>query len=446
MGIHIVRKAELKNVSARYVKPAILINIHYRRNGGTLQTDKPPGEFQEILTKIRGLFGEPIFPNVQKGGQADFETKTDPIGKIHFCSPYRISPREEAERRRQIEKVIGCSPIQPSQSNFDSPVFFVPKPDSTLPLCIDYRAVNTIPVKDRCPLPHIEDLLNSMHGSCWFTQLDSAAAYHQIRIATADRQKTAFTTTFGLYQWQVLPLGLANAPSQFVLMMNGIMEPMKSKFIVVHLEIIVIHRSILAEHVIHVREVLTLLTEHGLKARHAKCAWACQKVDFCGFDIDMDGIHTQEHKTRVVMDWPQPENSKDVGGFLCLTSFHRKFSEQYAHIAIPLYTIGTPPKGKGDVGQRHGELRRIWHTPFSWGRECQHSFDMLQKALYNTPVLALLDPNAKYCLHVDPSQYGFGAVRSEVQDKTEKVLGIFSCKLHDLETRYPAFDRELLRI
>ena len=160
------------------------------------------------------------------------------------------------------------------------------------------------------PFADVEDLLNSMHGSCWFTKLDLAAGYHQIRIATAYRQKTAFSTKFGLYVWRVLPFGLA-------------------------------------EHVVHVREVLTLLTEHGLKAKRAKCAWACQKVDFCGFDIDKDGIHAQEHKTCAVMDWPQPENSKDVRGFLGLTSYHRKFIEHYAHIAMPLYAIGTPPKGRG---------------------------------------------------------------------------------------------------
>ena len=446
MGIHIIRKAELKNVSARLLKRAFLIKVHHRGDGSTLQTDEPPGEFQEMLTKFQGLFGEPTFANSQNGRQADFEIKTDPNGKIPFRSPYRISPREEAELRRQIDKAIRCGWIQPSRSNFGSPVLFVPKPDGTLRMCIDYRAVNAITVKDRYPLPHIEDLLNSMHGSCWFTKLDLAAGYHQIRIATADRQKTAFTTKFGLYEWRVLPFGLANAPSQFMRMMNGILEPMKRKFIVVYLDNIMIHSCTLAEHIVHVREVLTLLTEHGLKAKRAKCAWACQKVDFCGFDIDKDGIHAQEHKTRAVMDWPQPENSKDVRGFLGLTSYYRKFIEHYAHIAMPLYAIGTPPKGKGDVGRRRGEPRRVRHTPFAWDRECQHAFDTLKKALCNAPVLALPDPEAKYCLHVDASQYALGAVLSQVQDKTEKVLGYFSRKLHDAETRYPAYDREPLGI
>ena len=285
-----------------------------------------------------------------------------------------------------------------------------------------------------------------MHGSCWFTKLDLAAGYHQIRIATATRQKTAFTTKFGMNERRVLLFGLVNAPSQFVRMMNGILEPMKRKFIVVYLDDMMIHSHTLAEHVVHVHEVLTLLMEQGLQAKCAQCAWACQKVDCCGFDIDKDGIHAQKQQTCTVMDWPQPENCQEVRGFLGLTSYYRKFIEHYAHIAMPLYAIGTPQQGKEDVGRQRGEPRKVKRTPFPWDRECQHAFDTLKKALCNAPVLALPDPEAKYCLHVDASQYALGAVLSQMQDKAEKVLGYFSCKLHDGETRYPAYDRELLGI
>jgi len=201
MGIHIIRKAELKNVSACLLKWAFLIKIHHCGDGSTLQTDKPPGEFQEMLTEFQGLFGEPTFANSQNGRQGDFEIKTNPIGKIPFHSPYRVFPREEAELRRQLDQAIRCGRFQHSQSNFGSLVLLMPKTVSTLRMCIDYRAVNAITIKDRYPLPHIEDLLNSMHGSCWFTTLDLVAGYYQIRIATADRQKTAFTTKFSVYEW-----------------------------------------------------------------------------------------------------------------------------------------------------------------------------------------------------------------------------------------------------
>jgi len=201
-----------------------------------------------------------------------------------------------------------------------------------------------------------------------------------------------------------------------------------------------IHSRTLPEHVVHVREVLFLLTEHGLKAKRVKCVWACQKVNLCGLDIDKDGIHAQEHKTRAVIDWPQPENSKDVKGFLGLTSYYRRFIQRYAHIAMPLYAIGTPLNGNGDVGRRRGELRKVKRTRFARDRECEHAFDTLKNALCNVPVLALRDPKAKYCLHVDASQYPLGAVLSQMQDKAERVMGYFSRELHDAETRYPAYD------
>jgi len=186
-----------------------------------------------------------------------------------------------------------------------------------------------------------------------------------------------------------------------------------------------------------------LLPEYGQKAKLAKCAWACQKVDVCGFDIDKDGIHAQEHKTRAVMDWSQSGDSKDVRGFLGLTGYYRKFFEHNAEVAMPLYTIGTPPKGIGDFRQRRREPRIVRHAPVAWDRECQHAFDRLKNALCNALVVALPDPEAKHCTHIDAGQHALGAVLAQVQDETEKVLGYFSRKLHDAETRYTAYDREL---
>jgi len=212
ISIHIILKAQLKNVYTRLWNRAFLIKVHHRGNGERLPTE-PTGEFQDLLTEFQGLFGEPTYANLQKEWKADLEIKTNPNGKTPFRSPYRISPCENAELQRQLEKAIRCGWIQPSGSNFSLPVLFVPKPDGTLCMCMDYYTVNTITIKDRYPLPHIEELLNCIHGFCWFTKLDLAAGYHQIHVTQADRQKTALTTKFGLYKWRVLPFGLANAPS-----------------------------------------------------------------------------------------------------------------------------------------------------------------------------------------------------------------------------------------
>jgi len=179
MGIHIIWKAELKTVSGFLSKLAFLMKSHHSSGGDTLLTDKLLGEFHHMLTEFQGLFSKWTYENLRKGRQADFEIESDPNRKIPFHSSLCIYLRGEWELRGQIYKVIHCGWIQPSWSNFGSPVLFMPQPDGTLCMCIDYRATNTIAIKDRYPLHHIEDLPNSMNG-IWFTKLDLAAGWHHI--------------------------------------------------------------------------------------------------------------------------------------------------------------------------------------------------------------------------------------------------------------------------
>jgi putative transposase len=187
IGIHIIRKVELNHMSARMLNWTFLIKVQHRGTGVTLQTNEPPGEFHEVLTEFLGLFGEPTFANSQNGSQADFEIKTDPNGKIPVRSAYLIAPRDNTKHQRQIYQAICSCWIQPSQGNFGSLVLFLAKPDGMLRMGIDYCAVNSITVRDHYPHPHIENIFNSKHGSCVFTQLDLAAAYLQICIATDNR-------------------------------------------------------------------------------------------------------------------------------------------------------------------------------------------------------------------------------------------------------------------
>jgi len=168
IGIHIIQKAELKNVSTRLLKWTILIKVHHRGDGNTLPTE-PLGVIPEMLTEFQGPFGKPTYANSQKGRLADFEIKMNRNGKLPFRSPCRICPCKQEELRRQIENMICFGWIQPSRSNFGSSVLFLPQPDGTVRMWIDYCSVNAITVKHRYPLPHIDNLLNSMHGSCWFT-------------------------------------------------------------------------------------------------------------------------------------------------------------------------------------------------------------------------------------------------------------------------------------
>jgi hypothetical protein len=285
MGIDIILQDELRRVDRRLLKRAFFIRVYKKA-----EDPKLPDEMTAMLQEFdaKGLFDEPTYQNARDGGH-EFRIVIEPGGlKVPFRSPYRISPKEEAELRRQIEKALRNGWITPSSSNYGSPVLFVPKGDTSLRMCIDYRAVNRITVKDRYPLPHIEDLFNGLEGSKVFSKLYLASGYHQIRIAPGDRQKTAFTTKFGLYEWRVLPFGLANAPSQFMRMMDGLLTPEMRRFVAIYLDDVLIDSRDLAQHVTHVCTVLTMLLSHGLQVKQSKCEWAQEQVEFTG----------PSHKTR----------------------------------------------------------------------------------------------------------------------------------------------------
>jgi hypothetical protein len=446
MGVDIMLQEELRNVDRRLLKKAFFIRVYKKE-----ADPKPPDEMMAMLQEFgaQGLFDEPTYHNAKEGGH-EFRIAIEDGAKAPFRSPYRISPKEEAELRRQLDKAIRNRWNTPSTSNYGSPVLFVPKGDGELRMCIDYRAVNRITIKDRYPLPHLEDLFNGLEGSKVFYKLDLASGYHQIRIAAGDRQKTAFTTTFGLYEWRVLPFGLANAPSQFMRMMDGLLTPEMRRFVAVYLDDVLIHSCSLAEHQKHVRAVLEMLLRNGLRVKHSKCEWAQARVEFCGFTISSDGIHTQEHKTAAVREWPQPQNEKEVRGFLGLTSYYRKFIEHYAHMALPLYEMSrTTAPGKADdkqAGGKRGEPRKIAYRPFTWTDECEGAFAALKRAICTVPVLAFPTKDDPFVLHTDASKYAVGAVLSQRQKDGTKVIGYYSRKLHDPETRYPTYDRELLAI
>jgi hypothetical protein len=238
-----------------------------------------------------------------------------------------LSPKEDRELQEQLGKALRNGWIRPSSSHYGSPSLFEPKKDGGLRMCIDYRAVNRITRKDRYPLPHIEDLDQPLGGSNCFSKIDLALGYHQIRICAGNCQKTAFSTMYGLYKWMVLPFGLANAPSQFIRVMNRLLasNPGLRKIVAVCLDDVLIHSSTREVHLDHIRIVLDLLQKAGLKLKRSKCKWFRDEIEFCGFKINQEGVHTLDSQTRAVTEWPQPQNTKEVGGFLCLTRYYRKF-------------------------------------------------------------------------------------------------------------------------
>ena len=297
---------------------------------------------------------------------------------------------------------------------------------------VDYRGLNKITVKDRYPLPYIDDLLDKLHGGRIFTKLDLASGYHQVRIHPDDCHKTAFIAPDGFYEYKVIPFGLANAPAAFMHLMHQILRPHR-RYAIVYLDDVMIFSKSLAEHKSHVEAVLQSIRRARLPLSEPKCIFGAWETSFVGFKVNRYGIHMEEKKVAADRKWPVPRSPSALRSFLGLAGYYRKFVSKFAHHANLLYDLATKPKDE-----------------YSWLKQHQVQFEDLKQALTSAPVLATLDPDADFILRTNASDTAIGGVLAQKQlfegKMVEQPLGYFSRKLHSVETREPTYDRELLAI
>jgi hypothetical protein len=206
-------------------------------------------------------------------------------------------------------------------------------------MVIDYRALNKITVKNKYPMPRIDDALDELQGATMFTSLDLTSGYHQLRISAEDVPKTAFRTPQGLFPWRVLPFGLTNAPATFQTAMNTIFRPFLNKFVLVYLDDILIYSRTPEEHCLHLRQVLEVLREHRLYANLRKCSFAKPELSYLGHVITAEGIKVDPRKTTAVTNWPRPTSLGDLRSFLGLATYFRKFIRHFAQLAMPLHRL-----------------------------------------------------------------------------------------------------------
>ena len=249
---------------------------------------------------------------------------------------YRRLVLENDEIKRQIQELIQKGHIDPSASPCGSPIVLAKKKDGTWRLCIDYRALNKITVKNRYPIPRIDDLLDQLRGAKFFTKIDLKSGYHQVPIDPADVWKTTFKSKEGLFEWLVMPFGLTNAPATFMRLMNDVLRPFIDSFVVVYLDDILIFSKTWSEHLQHVEQVLSTLQQHKLYANMEKCSFGMQSIQYLGYIIDTEGVHVDPIKIQIIRDWPSPKNFTELRSFLGLANFYRRFVSNFSHISWPL--------------------------------------------------------------------------------------------------------------
>lgn len=306
--------------------------------------------------------------------------------------PYRMAPAELNELKTQLQELLDKGLIRPSNSPWGAPVLFVGKKDGTHRLCIDYRQLNKITMKNKYPLLRIDDLFDQLKGARAFSKIDLRSGYYQMKIKKADVAKTAFRTRYGHYEFLVLPFGLTNAPTLFMDLMNRVFQPYLDKFVVVFIDDMLVYSNSFEEHGEHLRETLQTLRDHQLYAKLSKCEFWLKRVTFLGHVISPEGVFVDPQKVEAILKWERPTSVTEIRSFLGLAGYYRRFIEGFSLIATPL----TQLTGK--------------NKKWAWSEECEKSFQELKRRLTTAPVLNLPSRTEGFVVYSDASGKGLGCV------------------------------------
>jgi hypothetical protein len=320
--------------------------------------------------------------------------------------------------------------IRRSTSPCAAPVFFVRKYPKGWRNCTDYRKLNEMLIKNRCPLPLISEMIDRITGSTIFTKIDLRNAYNQLRVRAGDEWKTAFTTKYGLYETLVMNFGLCNAPAFFQAWMNHIFHDILNVYVLVYLDDIIVYSTCKEDHVRHVREVLRRLHAQNCFVRLEKCVFDATEVEFVGFKIDNQGLHMCHKKVEAIQEWPTPHSKTSVMSFLGFINFYRRFLKGFSEIARPLT----------DITRKH--------LPFAWSTEADVAFQTLKRAVMEAPILRHIDMNKPFIIETDASNFATGAVLIQKDDTTgfPHPVAFTSKKLSITQVRYATYDKELFAI
>ncbi|KAL0540096.1 hypothetical protein IC582_024325 [Cucumis melo] len=277
--------------------------------------------------------------------EVDFAIELEPGTASISRAPYRMAPAELKELKVQLQELLDKGFIRPSVSPWGAPLLFVKKKDGSMRLCIDYRELNKVTVKNRYPLPRIDDLFDQLQGATVFSKIDLRSGYHQLRIRDSDIPKTTFRSRYEHYEFIVMSFGLTNAPTVFMDLMNRVFKDFLDSFVIVFIDDILIYSKTEAAHEEHLHQVLETLRANKLYAKFSKCEFWLKKVTFLGHVVSSEGVSVDPAKIEAVTNWPRPSTVSEIQSFLSLAGYYRRFVEDFSRIASPLTQLtrkGTP--------------------------------------------------------------------------------------------------------
>ncbi|CAA0810389.1 Uncharacterized mitochondrial protein AtMg00860, partial [Striga hermonthica] len=395
------------------------VTLKASKDGGT----KEVGLKISIVCEYLDVFPDDL-PRGPPDRQVEFTIDLIPGAGPVSKAPYRMAPKELQELKAQIQELLKLGFIRPSVSPWGTPVLFVKKKDGSMRMGIDYRELNALTVKNKYPLPHIEDLFDQLRGASVFSKIDLRSGYHQLKIRESDISKTAFRTRYGHYEFVVLPFGLSNAPAIFMYLMNRVFHPFLDQFVIVFIDDILVYSRDIDQHKEHLRIVLETLRREKLYAKFSKCEFWLNRVAFLGHIVTARGIEVDPSKIKAVSKWDTPRSAADVRSFLGLAGYYKRFIEGFSKIAQPLTNLTKKA------------------VRFDWSPQCEESFQELKRRLTTTPVLSIPDPTLEFTIYSDASKMGLGCVLMQ----QGKVVAYASRQLKPHEQNYPTHDIELAAV
>jgi len=384
-------------------------------------------KLKQLLEEYQDVFPEQLYglpPKRDVEHHIVLKDGSHPVAR----APYRLSVAEENELKSRLQELIEAGHIQPSSSPWAAPILFVPKKDGGLRFCVDYRGLNNVTIRDQHALPIPEDQIRRLSGATVFSKIDLRSGYYQVRVAEEDIPKTAFTTTYGLYEFRVMPFGLSNAPATFSRLMMQVLKPYIHKFVLVYIDDILIYSQTVDEHMEHLRLILDCLRQHKLYAKASKCAFLQKQVDFLGYVVSAEGVAMATDKVQAITTWPTPATVGHVRSFLGLTGFYRHFIRRYAHISAPLT----------DLTKKRQQ--------FVWTQRQQEAFEELKQTIAAAPILRIYDPAKQCIVATDASDYAIGAVLMQEFEDGLHPVAFLSNKLNATTANYDTRQREFLAI